>query len=186
MKGRERRDNSSCYHVWWNAGGTVSTWAAKGMCVWNVIIIFHLLLLIHCFILEWRLATQRIIIFWLYYWFGSKGNDPRVFLLLEIYCLGGRTAASITLTGWWKPPNLPSKAKSSIRLDGLYFIGIRRVDLSQQSWLWKRLWRPSRFFTLPQNPMHTAIGGPSPPLERYNLFQNQDCWLKSTHLIPIK
>jgi hypothetical protein len=43
-----------------------------------------------------------------------------------------------------------------------------------------------RLFNFAQNSMDRAIGDPSPPLERYNRFKNQDCWFRITYMIPIK
>ena len=100
IKGRGRRGNSIIYHVWGTVGGAVFTWIAEGMCAWSVNIIFDLLILSHCFYFRMKQRKRAL--------FDRCMIDSArremiygVLSLLEIYCLGGWTAASvcITLTG---------------------------------------------------------------------------------------
>ena len=140
IKRRGRRGNSIIYHVWGTVGGAVFTWIAEGMCAWSVNIIFDLLILSHCFYFRMKQRKRAL--------FDRCMIDSArremiygVLSLLEIYCLGGWTAANvcITLTGWWKPPKVPPRAMSSIRLNGSSVIDIKWVVLDQQSWVYRQL-----------------------------------------------
>ena len=124
----------------------------------------------------------------MYDWVGSKGNDLR-----------GAVVAGDSLS-WWldcckclhysdrlvktSKSTFQSKVIQQTQLISLYWY---HMSYSEPAILiLKTIAAFKRRGGVTDSTIHWVLGKVEQPLERYNRFQNQDCWFRITHMIPIK